>query len=136
MAALQEYIPFFFLSISSIRQSPMILLLLPFLCFFLENLEKRTRLSKCFLLAACFYSRKGNENPFTGEKQVSVNEFINYERQSINEKAQITQGAFDSFVCGCTHAMDPRTNCSFNSQDNAWSSDQSPKTPVPPRFLP
>lgn len=64
----------------------MILLLLPFLCFFLENLEKRTRLSKCFLLAACFYSRKGNENPFTGEKQVSVNEFINYERQSINEK--------------------------------------------------
>ena len=32
---------------------------------------------------------------------------INYERQSINEKAQITQGAFDSFVCGCTHAMDP-----------------------------
>ena len=124
MAALQEYIPFFFLSISSIRQSPMILLLLPFLCFFLENLEKRTRLSKCFLLAACFYSRKGNENPFTGEKQVSVNEFINYEKQSINEKAQITQGAFDSFVCGCTHTMDLRANRSFNSQDNAWSSDQ------------
>lgn len=66
----------------------MILLLLPFLCFFLENLEKRTRWSKCFLLAACFYSRKGNENPFTGEKQVSVNEFINYERQSINEKVK------------------------------------------------
>ena len=65
--------PFLFLSISSIRQSPMISLLLPFLCFFLENLEKRVRLSKCFLLAACFYSRKGNENPFTGEKQVSVN---------------------------------------------------------------
>ena len=36
--------------------------------FFLENLEKRTRWSKCFLLAACFYSRKGHENPFTGEK--------------------------------------------------------------------
>ena len=76
------------------------------------------------IVATCFYSRKGNENPFTGEKQVSVNEFINYERQSINEKAQITQGAFDSFVCGCTHTMDPRANRSFNSQDNAWSSDQ------------
>ena len=59
LAALQEYIPFFFLSISSIRQSPMILLLLPFLCFFLENLEKRTRWSKCFLLAACFLFSKG-----------------------------------------------------------------------------
>ena len=34
----------------------------------ITNLEKRTRLSKCFLLAACFYSRKGHENPFTGEK--------------------------------------------------------------------
>ena len=44
LAALQEYIPFFFLSISSIRQSPMILLLLPFLCFFLENLEKKNKM--------------------------------------------------------------------------------------------
>ena len=59
------------------------------------------------------------------EKNKSVlTNLINYERQSINEKAQITQGAFDSFVCGCTHAMDSRTNCSFNSQDNSWSGNQ------------
>ena len=82
--------PLFLLSISSIRQSPMILLLLPFLCFFLENLEKRTRWSKCFLLAACFLFSKGEvRTPFTGEKQVSVNEFINYEGNQLMRKPKL-----------------------------------------------
>ena len=45
LAALQEYIPFFFLSISSIRQSPMILLLFAFpLLFFWKNLEKKNKI--------------------------------------------------------------------------------------------
>ena len=59
------------------------------------------------------------------EKNKSVlTNLINYERQSINEKAQITQGAFDSFVCGCTHTMDLRADEVTESRDHAWSSVQ------------
>ena len=39
-------------------------------------------------------------------------------------KPKLLQALLITFVCGCTHAMDPRTNCSFNSQDNSWSGNQ------------
>ena len=71
-----------------------------------------------------FILERGMRTPSLEKNKSVLTNLINYERQSINEKAQITQGAFDSFVCGCTHAMDPRTNCSFNSQDNSWSGNQ------------